>query len=88
MRYSLTLYALTILGVAGCVAGGASSPHQTSTTYMTPGRSAIYMTPEQSATMITMPRASTAMVQMRYLSGAPPNNDSGPPLGLSRSSEQ
>jgi hypothetical protein len=87
MRYALMLYALTILGLAGCVAGGAPSPRQTSTTYMTLGSSAIYMTPEQSAAMITMPGDSSAVGQMRYLSGPPLNDVSGPPLGLGLGSE-
>ena len=80
MRYSLMLLALTVLGLAGCVAAGA--PFPTYTNYMTPGRAATFMTPEQSAMLMTMPGDSTTIVQMRYLSTPSLNDDSGPPLSV------
>jgi hypothetical protein len=74
MRYSLLMLPLAVLGLAGCVADGAPSQRQTSTTHVTPERSAAYMTSEQSATLIIMPGDSTTVAQKRYLLAASLND--------------
>ena len=75
MRYSLLLLPLAAFGLAGCVGVGAPSPQRTSTTDMTPARSATYMTSEQSAKLIILPSDTTTPVQLRYLSDHEANVD-------------
>jgi hypothetical protein len=83
MRYSLLLLPLTAIGLAGCVAVGPPSPHDTSATYMTPARPSTYMTSGQSAGLITLPGDATTSTQMRYLSNASIYEpDSVQPAGL------
>ena len=76
MRYSLLLRPLAAFGLAGCVGVGAPSPQRTSTTDITPARSAIYMTSEQSAKLIMLPGDTTTPVQLRYLSDHEANANS------------
>jgi hypothetical protein len=73
MRYSLLLLPLAVLSLGGCVAGGASSSHQTSTTGSILAHAATYLTPEQSGKIITLPGDSTTVAQMRPLSSTSMN---------------
>jgi hypothetical protein len=67
MRYSLLLLPLAVVGLTGCVAGGAPS-QQTLVTNSTDEQTVTYMTPEHSATLIILPGDTTTVAQLRFLS--------------------
>jgi len=87
MRCSLLLLPVAVVGLTGCVAGGASSSQQTSTTSSTYAHAATYMTPEQSARLITLP-GDTTTVSHPGISPSPnedsmlPDADTLRPAGL------
>jgi hypothetical protein len=71
MRYSLFLLPLAVVGLSGCVAGGAPASRETLATNSTQLQTVTYMTPEHSATLMILPGDTTTMAQLRFLSAPP-----------------
>jgi hypothetical protein len=71
MRYSLFLLPLAIVGLSGCVSGGAPSSQETLAANSTHLQTVTYMTPEHSATLIILPGDTTTVAQLRFLSTPP-----------------
>ena len=71
MRYSLLLLPVAVVGLSGCVGGGAPSSQQSLDTTSTDVRTVTYMTPEHSATLIILPGDTTTVAQLRFLSTPP-----------------
>lgn len=71
MRYFLFLLPLAVVGLSGCVSGGAPGSQETFATNSTHVQTFTYMTPEHSATLIMLPGDTTTVAQLRFLSTPP-----------------
>ena len=71
MRYFLFLLPLAVVGLSGCVSGGAPSSQETVATDSTHEQTVTNMTPEHSAKFIILPGDTTTAAQLRFLSTQP-----------------